>query len=868
MRYSMTFRHRLKIYHVIISLVFIALIGMSSFKIVLQDRIDQKLEDYMNQFQIQTQILDESLVSTERDLYAIVNTLSYFEAHASNSASRYLEKIKSRDFEKLTPHIDIATKPNVVAVKDKYGKLSLLDLSEYQIGPGIQTLWVQDKNRKNAAYMLVVNWLTDRKILVSASVYIDTAYLVDELATYETKRVDALYLFWNGEILMMQDESRQFITLFRGMMKASQQNAVENEKGILKINDVLQGRMNLGFAYQQDDEKGLIAATRVKYGLVMTILAILSVVMSLIYSDHMYKPLYNIRKYTERMIKGSNALRIPVWHSGIFKQIVEGINQVVSDSEHNYKVSMNQSMEMMKKQDELVMINQSLESNNAEMDVMNRRLEYSKEKYRVLIENMKDLVWLVDEHYKIQFLNKAFEERLGISSEEMIGKPFEVLLDNHSNEEDVNLLLENMQSSNLNGVQSWFKKNSEDEVEFFLTNTVRIMSGNVFKGIQGISRPVSETWLLTQKLSRRNQALEDIRDITRVLATENNLSDLFDLIIEKICELYDVSLCGIRMLTEDGRLELVKVKSEDDQQMRPFIERQTEDIRFKVLDEKKMVYMDEVSECHFDNYEEMRILREQTKSVAVLPLVSSSERTGIITILLRDKLPQNEIMILSTLAIQSMLAIKKAQLFAQQREEFLATIRVLVTAIEAKDAYTEGHSNRVSEIATCIAQELGMDSEGLEEIQIAGMLHDIGKIGINDRILKKNGRLDVYESDKIKEHPEIGQRILQPIGFSKEIMDGVMLHHKRYDLKGYPEHYSIDVLPLSAAIIGVSDALDAMTSKRSYSEGRPLKDAIEEIIRHRGSQFAPDVVDATVHIFESRPEVLERITKGKVQVMS
>jgi PAS domain S-box-containing protein/putative nucleotidyltransferase with HDIG domain len=555
------------------------------------------------------------------------------------------------------------------------------------------------------------------------------------------------------------------------------------------------------------------------------------------------------------MIKGSNALRIPVWHSGIFKQIVEGINKVVTDSEFNYNVSMDQSMEMMKKQDELVLINQSLETNNTAMDVMNRRLEYSKEKYRVLIENMKDLVWLVDEQYKIQFLNKAFEERLGISGEEMIGKPFEALLANPANDKDVNSFLENMQTANLNGVQSWFKKNSEDGIEFFLTNTVRIMSGNQFKGIQGISRPVSETWLLTQKLSRRNQALEDIRDITRVLATENNLSDLFDLIIEKICELYDVSLCGIRMLTEDGRLELVKVKGEDGDRMRPYIERHSEDIRFKVLDEKRMVYMDEVTESHFDNYEEMRIFSEQTKSVAVLPLVSGTERTGIITILLREKLPQNEIMILSTLSIQSMLAIKKAQLFAQQREEFLATIRVLVTAIEAKDAYTEGHSNRVSEIATCIAEEMGMDSEGLEEIQIAGMLHDIGKIGINDLILKKKGRLDVHESDKIKEHPEIGLRILQPIGFSKEIMDGVMLHHKRYDLKGYPEDYDIDVLPLSAAIIGVSDALDAMTSKRSYSEGRPLTEAIEEIIRHRGSQFAPDVV-------------LERITKGKVEVMS
>lgn len=163
-----------------------------------------------------------------------------------------------------------------------------------------------------------------------------------------------------------------------------------------------------------------------------------------------------------------------------------------------------------------------------------------------------------------------------------------------------------------------------------------------------------------------------------------------------------------------------------------------------------MVYIEELEDFHLQNYDDVVKVSGKAQSLVILPLADSREGTGVISVLFNEQLPQNELMILSTIGIQSTLAIKKAQLYEQQREEFMATIRVLVTAIEAKDSYTEGHSTRVSEFATLIATEMNMTSQEIEDIQFAGLLHDIGKkIGIDDFILTKK-KVAYHHSNLIK----------------------------------------------------------------------------------------------------------------------
>jgi HD-GYP domain-containing protein (c-di-GMP phosphodiesterase class II) len=160
-----------------------------------------------------------------------------------------------------------------------------------------------------------------------------------------------------------------------------------------------------------------------------------------------------------------------------------------------------------------------------------------------------------------------------------------------------------------------------------------------------------------------------------------------------------------------------------------------------------------------------------------------------------------------------------------------------------------------------LGQELKLGPKALEDLEIAGMLHDIGKIGIDDAILTKKGGLTDEEYSIMKSHPTISKKILEPIGLSKEIIDGVYLHHKRYDLKGYPVDEKLDVLMLYPSVIGVADAFDAMTSNRTYSKEKSIADAMSEINKYKGSQFSPAVVEALEKILEEDESSIQAIIR-------
>ena len=197
-------------------------------------------------------------------------------------------------------------------------------------------------------------------------------------------------------------------------------------------------------------------------------------------------------------------------------------------------------------------------------------------------------------------------------------------------------------------------------------------------------------------------------------------------------------------------------------------------------------------------------------------------------------------------------AIEKSRLYQNLKNYYMNIIMTLVAAMEAKDTYTQGHSLRVSEYAVKIAKALNLSKIDIEEIEIAGILHDIGKIGISDYILGKPGCLTKEEFDIIKTHPTIGMKILDNIGVSSSMRDAILYHHLRYDLKGYPENTEIKELPLFARIIGVADALDAMTSNRSYKKAMNCSDVKAEFSKHSGHQFCPNVVEILFKILDEK----------------
>ncbi|HJU36976.1 MAG TPA: HD-GYP domain-containing protein [Gaiellaceae bacterium] len=188
-------------------------------------------------------------------------------------------------------------------------------------------------------------------------------------------------------------------------------------------------------------------------------------------------------------------------------------------------------------------------------------------------------------------------------------------------------------------------------------------------------------------------------------------------------------------------------------------------------------------------------------------------------------------------------------------ESALEAVESLNATVDAKDPYTAGHSQRVQRIAVALGEELGLQRERLDVLRFAGLFHDIGKIGVPDAILTKPDRLTELEFEIVKRHPEDGARIVGRLHRLHAAVPAILHHHERWDGDGYPHGLHGGGIPLEAAIVGLADAVDAMTTERPYSAARTLDDATDEIVRCRGTQFAPAVVDAFVALVERSPEL-------------
>lgn len=207
------------------------------------------------------------------------------------------------------------------------------------------------------------------------------------------------------------------------------------------------------------------------------------------------------------------------------------------------------------------------------------------------------------------------------------------------------------------------------------------------------------------------------------------------------------------------------------------------------------------------------------------------------------------------------------QMNKQLRELYEAAIRSLVAAVDARDAYTSGHSSRVADLAVAIARKISLSESKIEVLRYAGLLHDIGKIGIDDRILRKKGPLDNIERAKMIEHPLKGVAILEEVHAFQELIPIVKYHHEWFDGNGYLEGLKGNEIPLGARIMAIADAFDAMTSNRSYRAALPAEEAIRRLIAGKGSQFDPNLVDVFVPMVKSGEIIVEKNEIETVDVM-
>ncbi|MBI4777360.1 HD domain-containing protein [Candidatus Desantisbacteria bacterium] len=377
-----------------------------------------------------------------------------------------------------------------------------------------------------------------------------------------------------------------------------------------------------------------------------------------------------------------------------------------------------------------------------------------------------------------------------------------------------------------------------------------------------ISKLNQELESMTKEISHAYEELSLIYDVSTCMGSVLDVDRLPIEVINKAINILDVR-CGFLLLF-------------DEQQSRMTI-KAARGFSLEILDKFKGEYLPNnglSGECVRKKQPIVCQLKEEDKDISetmleiknimCVPMIYKDEPIGVIV--LGDKVSGEpfytpDTKLVFALATMTSTMVQNARLYSQLQNMFLSAISSLSSAIDEKDNYTLGHSNRVTSYAVEIGKRMNLSEERLGIIQLAAILHDVGKIGVPEEILKKTGKLTSEEWGSIKQHPDKGVHIVEPMVATGdatatfgnhlinpkehigEIIAGIKYHHERFDGHGYPAGISGTDIPLISRIIAVADAYDAMTSKRSYRDALPEEIAIEELRRNAGEQHDPEIVE-------------------------
>jgi putative nucleotidyltransferase with HDIG domain len=242
-----------------------------------------------------------------------------------------------------------------------------------------------------------------------------------------------------------------------------------------------------------------------------------------------------------------------------------------------------------------------------------------------------------------------------------------------------------------------------------------------------------------------------------------------------------------------------------------------------------------------------------TKNMVCAPVKTKEKTLGVLQAVNKKNgsFDDADVEILKALSNQVAVAVENANLYEELKEAFYGTAHALAETIEKRDPYTGGHTKRVMNYSLAIGRSLGISESEREELKLAAILHDIGKIGVRDNVLLKEGRLDPEEIDMMNMHSKFGAEILGHVRQLKDVIPGVRGHHEKYDGSGYPDGLKANDIPFIARIIAVADTFDAMTTDRPYRKGLTVETAFGELKKHSGRQFDPDVVDAFLNAWKA-----------------
>jgi putative nucleotidyltransferase with HDIG domain len=433
---------------------------------------------------------------------------------------------------------------------------------------------------------------------------------------------------------------------------------------------------------------------------------------------------------------------------------------------------------------------------------------------------------------------------------------------------DMDLLITDIKMPEMDGLELFerVKQLNQDIVTIFITGhgTLDTAIESLMRGVDGfVLKPFTQEELVgvveravtrsrLQKENIRLKALIPLFEISKLLVTEIDLANLFKIITEVLVQEFSVDRVSLMLVDEASGELLIRASHGLQTDMAMKARRRIgEGVSGLVMKYKKPLIISAGKHPDPEVMEAINIENMPASSMSV-PLIGKNKMFGVLNVSKFAGAPfsTSDLQIVLILSSQVVTAMENAGLFEDLRENYFRTVQALVAAVEAKDPYTRWHSTNVAKYAVAIARDLGMSPSQLEEMHIAAILHDVGKIGISELIISKPERLSREEFDIMKDHPAHGIRILEPIGFSPTIISAIYQHHERYDGKGYPQGLVGEDIILAARVLNVADTIDAMVSERPYRGMISTDEVLLEMERESGGQFDPRVTASARRLIE------------------
>ncbi len=423
------------------------------------------------------------------------------------------------------------------------------------------------------------------------------------------------------------------------------------------------------------------------------------------------------------------------------------------------------------------------------------------------------------------------------------------------------LLITDIKMPGMDGLELFekVKEQNQDIVTVFITGhgTLDTAIESLMRGVDAfVLKPFTQEELLSavdrainrSRLKKENirlKALIPLFEISKLLVTEIDLAHLFKIITEVLVQEFAVDRVSLMLIDEASGTLLIRASHGLATDVALKARRKAgEGVSGLVLKYRKPLIITAGTHPDKEVMEAINLENMPASSMSV-PLIGKNKLFGVLNVAKFSGRPfsVSDLQIVLILSSQVVTAMENAALYEDLRENYFRTVQALVAAVEAKDPYTRWHSTNVAKYAVAIARDIGMSPSQLEEIHIAAILHDVGKIGISELIISKPERLSREEFDIMKDHPAHGIRILEPIGFSSTITEAIYQHHERYDGQGYPQGLVGEQISLSARILNVADTIDAMISERPYRGTISSEEILLELEKESGRQFDPQVTE-------------------------